>query len=199
MPKLELWLSSSIKVFTRKRWRLASTQAASQKTMQQHSIHVWLLGRYGCSYPSSKELHAWSVNPSVTSWREYFSLFGHLQQFKFAQNSQQFSQVGSKFCQNTKYTLKRLPNKILKVCPSGEISLNLVILFNSQSNFQRASSCTATTSSATTWRGLSSRSNGTLTMTQSPSTSGCLPGAARPRSLGPILKTTWTLDTSVTR
>ena len=68
-------------------------------------------------------------NCSVTRWRDYFSFFGYLQQFKFAQKLKN-PKLGSKFCQ-----ILNKPS-IFEVCQSGEVLPNLVTLHESD-NGQR--------------------------------------------------------------
>ena len=53
-----------------------------------------------------------------------FSIFGHFQQWKFAQYNKRYFKVGSKFCR-----LIKIGQILLKFCPNGEISPNLVTLF----------------------------------------------------------------------
>ena len=65
-----------MELFSRRRWRLYQPkwQAVVFMTNQKnyaalarhHSIHVWLLGQFSCSSPSTKELHA-SAQVKVTS------------------------------------------------------------------------------------------------------------------------------------
>ena len=69
-----------------------------------------------------------SITLSVTRWLlYYFSIFCHLQQWKFAQWQTKFVKVGSKVCQ----ILNKLSincQKPLRFCQSGKNSPNLVTL-----------------------------------------------------------------------
>ena len=71
------------------------------------------------------------IEPLFLLFLNIFYYFGYSQQFEFAQNSFTFCQSGLKFLSNTTYALKSLP-QIFKVCPSVEITLNLVTLVGSK-------------------------------------------------------------------
>ena len=57
----------------------------------------------------------WTVRISVTRWLDYFSIFGHLQNWKLAQKCHKFPKVGSTF-----YQIRNKPSKIcqklIKIC-----------------------------------------------------------------------------------
>ena len=69
---------------------------------------------------TNKKYHLLLDCSSVTRWLDYFSIFGHFQQWKLAQNCHKFAKVGSAFCQ--------IRNELSKICQSGEILPNLVKL-----------------------------------------------------------------------
>ena len=54
---------------------------------------------------------SWWLSSSVTRFLDYFSTFGHLHQWKFAQKYPKFAKVGSKFYQ----TLENLPKILPKL------------------------------------------------------------------------------------
>ena len=62
------------------------------------------------------------VGISVTGWVDYFSMFCHLRQWKFAQwhKHYKFAITGPKFCQ--------ILNRRIKNCPSGKIPPHMVTL-----------------------------------------------------------------------
>ena len=64
---------------------------------------------------------------SVTRWLNYFSIFGHLHQWNWAQKCHKFAKVGSAFCQIRNKPLK-ICQRHVNCCQSGEISPNLVTL-----------------------------------------------------------------------
>ena len=68
-----------------------------------------------------------SSSSSVTWWLDYFSIFAHLWQFKYAQCHKMFAKVGSKFYQVVNKAFKSCPNTF-KFCQSGEISPSLFTL-----------------------------------------------------------------------
>ena len=75
---------------------------------------------------------------SVTRWSDYFSVFGHLQQWNLAQKWHKFVKVGSAICR-----VKNKPSKIcqrfVSFCQSGKISPNLIPLVVTRStNLPRA-------------------------------------------------------------
>ena len=57
------------------------------------------------------------------------SIFGHLEQWKFANKCEIFAKVGSQFCQILN-SYSREGTKLFKLCLSGEILPNLVTLVN---------------------------------------------------------------------
>ena len=70
---------------------------------------------------------------SVTRWLDYFSIFGHLQQWKFALKHQIFAKADSKFCQTLNNAFKIFI--IINIfCVSGAILPNLVTLIVVQLN-----------------------------------------------------------------
>ena len=70
-----------------------------------------------------------SVVPSVTRLLYYFSIFGLLEQWQFAQNYQVFAKVGSQFCQILN-NYSRNGQKLINFFISGKISTNLVTLYS---------------------------------------------------------------------
>ena len=60
------------------------------------------------------------IEASVTRLLDYFSTFGHFNQWKFAQKYTKFAEVGSKFCQIVNKCIKNCPS-LLIFCQSGEI------------------------------------------------------------------------------
>ena len=64
---------------------------------------------------------------SVTRLLDYFSIFGHLHQWKFAQKYRKFADVGLKFCQILNKRIKNC-RRLWIFCQSGQISSILVTL-----------------------------------------------------------------------
>ena len=64
---------------------------------------------------------------SVTRWIDYFSIFGHLQQWKLAKKRRIIAKLGSAFSQK-RNKLAKNRQRLVNFCQSGEISPNLVTL-----------------------------------------------------------------------
>ena len=88
----------------------------------------WTPGHYDnlvCCNNKIYEKNIWVTN-SATRRRDYFSIFGHLQQSKFAEEHWNLHKVDSKFCQILNKAFKYCQRLIFFAC--GKISPNLVIL-----------------------------------------------------------------------
>ena len=76
----------------------------------------------------SREFHSKAVWPNAVV---IFSIFGHLEQGNFANSIKYLHKVGSQFCKILN-SYSRNGLKLSKCCPSGEISPNLVRLFEGE-------------------------------------------------------------------
>ena len=108
-----------------RQWRRAFSAIIMNMTSAKHN-ELYCRGTF--FLPIVHYLLSERLTDSVTKCLEYFSLFGYLQRLEFAQNSLKIAKVGSKFCQTLNIPSK-VCQRFLKLCPSGEISPNLVTLF----------------------------------------------------------------------
>ena len=64
---------------------------------------------------------------SMNLWLDYFTIFGQLQQWNFAQCNKNW-QLRYKRLQNINWTIPKIAQRVLQFCQSGGISPNLVTL-----------------------------------------------------------------------